>query len=219
VSSTPDRNDAPERRVRKGELTAERILDAAEESFAKRGFAATTMRDVAASVGIRIPSLYNHFEHKEALYAAVLERDLRPVLKALGENVSSEQGGHSNAREVVRTVMRIAAEHPRLAGLIQHEILTQGAHLTPMLRDWMLPILGRADESVEAELDSSRWDEDERRLIVLAMYNMTVGYFTIASFYKDLNGRDLLSEDMLEKQAGVLGDLIDMIFTAGRKTP
>ena len=177
------------------------------------------MRDVAASVGIRIPSLYNHFENKEALYAAVLERDLRPVLKALGENVSSEQGGHSNAREVVRAVMRIAAERPRLACLIQHEILTQGAHLTPMLRDWMLPILGQADESVEAELDSSRWDEDERRLIVLAMYNMTVGYFTIASFYKDLNGRDLLSEDMLEKQAGVLGDLIDMIFAAGRKTP
>jgi AcrR family transcriptional regulator len=177
------------------------------------------MRDVAASVGIRIPSLYNHFESKEALYAAVLERDLRPVLKALGENVSREQGEHSNAREVVWTVMRIAAEHPRLACLIQHEILTQGAHLTPMLRDWMLPILGQADESVEAELDSSRWDEDERRLIVLAMYNMTVGYFTIASFYKDLNGRDLLSDDMLEKQAGVLGDLIDMIFTAGRKAP
>jgi len=218
VSGTSNRDDAPARRARKGELTAERILDAAEESFAKRGFVATTMRDVAASVGIRIPSLYNHFENKEALYAAVLERDLRPVLKALGENVSREHGGRPSAREVVRTVMRIAADHPRLACLIQHEILTQGAHLTPMLRDWMLPILEQADESVEAELDSSRWDEDERRLIVLAMYNMTVGYFTIASFYEDLNGRDLLSEEMLEKQAGVLGDLVDLIFTAGRKT-
>ncbi|MCH7709746.1 MAG: helix-turn-helix transcriptional regulator, partial [Myxococcales bacterium] len=42
---------------RKGELTAERILDAAEVLFSERGYAGTTLRDVAASVGIRIPSL------------------------------------------------------------------------------------------------------------------------------------------------------------------
>ena len=64
---------------RKGEETAARILDAAEALFAERGYAGTTLRDVAAAVGIRNPSLYNHFPNKESLYAAVLERGIGPT--------------------------------------------------------------------------------------------------------------------------------------------
>ena len=40
-------------RHRKGKQTAERILDAAEELFAERGYAGTALRDVAAMVAVR----------------------------------------------------------------------------------------------------------------------------------------------------------------------
>ena len=53
-------------RHRKGKQTAERILDAAEELFAERGYAGTALRDVAAMVDLRTPSLYNHFPNKES---------------------------------------------------------------------------------------------------------------------------------------------------------
>ena len=43
----------------------------------------------ADRVGIRIPSLYNHFANKESLYAAVLERGMTPVLEVLSESVES----------------------------------------------------------------------------------------------------------------------------------
>ena len=54
--------------------TAQRILDAAEDLFAEKGYSATSLGDVADRVGIRSPSLYNHFRNKEALYQSVLER-------------------------------------------------------------------------------------------------------------------------------------------------
>ena len=54
--------------------TPDRILDAAEDLFAENGYSATSLADVADRVGIRSPSLYNHFKNKEALYQAVLER-------------------------------------------------------------------------------------------------------------------------------------------------
>ena len=61
MSLTPDLTPASERRAptARGERTRERILDAAEEIFAERGFAGATLRDVAAAVGVRNPSLYN----------------------------------------------------------------------------------------------------------------------------------------------------------------
>jgi len=53
--------------------TRDRILDAALDLFATQGYAATSMRQIAAAVGIRAPSLYNHFGGKAALLAALIE--------------------------------------------------------------------------------------------------------------------------------------------------
>ena len=211
-STTPTRD--VHRKSRKGELTAERILDAAEELFAERGYAGTSLRDVATAVGIRIPSLYNHFESKEALYAAVFERDLRPVLRALSDTAVPGRDAGEPSRELVATVMRVMAAHPRLPSLIQHETLTGGEHLTPTLRSWLVPLFKRGDELVEVGPGGSQWDRDELSLLVLAMYHVIVGYFTIAPLYKLLDGRDLLSEKMLEKQTRVFGDLVELVFGA-----
>ena len=63
----------------KGEKTAGRIMDVAERLFARNGYAATTLREIAQEAGLREPGLYNHFANKEALYGAVLERSLRPM--------------------------------------------------------------------------------------------------------------------------------------------
>jgi AcrR family transcriptional regulator len=50
-----------------GRSTRERILDAAEARFADKGFGATALGEIAEDVGIRTPSLYKHFDGKQAL--------------------------------------------------------------------------------------------------------------------------------------------------------
>lgn len=52
----------------------EQILRAATEAFARTGFAATSLDDVAAESGVTKMVLYTHFESKTALYRAVLDR-------------------------------------------------------------------------------------------------------------------------------------------------
>jgi AcrR family transcriptional regulator len=49
------------------------ILRAAAAAFAERGFADTSMDDVAGAAGITRLIVYRHFDSKEALYAAVLQ--------------------------------------------------------------------------------------------------------------------------------------------------
>jgi TetR/AcrR family transcriptional regulator, transcriptional repressor for nem operon len=51
-------------------------LEAALECFWQRGYKATSMRELAASMGLTAPSLYNAFGDKQALYARALERYL-----------------------------------------------------------------------------------------------------------------------------------------------
>ena len=196
----------------KGERTAERILDAAEALFAERGYAGTALRDVASEVGLRTPSLYNHFESKDSLYAAVLERGIRPVFEVLSEVVEVRQGADRDLGRLVERVMALVAKHPNVPKLIQHETLAGGRRLTPMLQAWIQPVFERAQEMVETSSAASRWQPDQFPLLVLAMYHVFVGYFNIASLYRDMNGQDLLAEEALVKQERFFADLVEALF-------
>lgn len=51
----------------------DRILEAALELFATQGYAGASMREIANAVGMRAPSLYNHFKGKEAILTALID--------------------------------------------------------------------------------------------------------------------------------------------------
>jgi TetR/AcrR family transcriptional regulator, cholesterol catabolism regulator len=63
-------------RLRRGIRTREQILNAAIDLFGSRGFAATSMKDLASAAGVRAPAFYNHFSSKERILAAALVRTL-----------------------------------------------------------------------------------------------------------------------------------------------
>jgi AcrR family transcriptional regulator len=75
--------DQPQRRKRAdGELSRERILDAATEIAAERGYEGTSIALVSAKCGLPASSIYWHFKNKDDLIAAVIERSFGGWLKA-----------------------------------------------------------------------------------------------------------------------------------------
>lgn len=82
----------------------ERVLAAAERLFAQRGYAAVTLRDIAAAVGIRHTSLYHHVPGgKEELFVEVTARNLRRHKAGLQQAIVQ-------AAPDVRARLRAAAE-------------------------------------------------------------------------------------------------------------
>jgi AcrR family transcriptional regulator len=67
MSALPNRDRRAERR----EATRREILDAAWEIARQEGLSAVTLREVAARIGMRSPSLYSHFDAKNAIYDAM----------------------------------------------------------------------------------------------------------------------------------------------------
>src|SRR5512143_3869012 len=59
--------------------TQTRILNAAEQLLAERGFAACSLRAVTAAAGVNLGAVNYHFRSKEALIQAVYARRLQPL--------------------------------------------------------------------------------------------------------------------------------------------
>lgn len=201
----------PTLRTARGERTRERILDAAEALFADHGFAGTALRDVAAAVGLRTPSLYNHFESKDELYAAVLERGIRPVIELLAGFVG-RRGADGMHRELLEEVVKLLGARPNLLRLVQFETLTGGARLTPALREWMSTAFERAAELLHDDPGAKPWPDEQLPLLVLAMYHVVIGYFTIAPFYRELSGEDLTAPEALTRQTEFLYELVGRLL-------
>lgn len=72
IRATARTQGALARGASKSERTRVRILDAAALCFQRRGFAAVTLKDIAAAAEMQAGSLYYHFDTKEALVEAVL---------------------------------------------------------------------------------------------------------------------------------------------------
>lgn len=64
----------------------EQILSAATRAFARGGFAATGLDDVAAEAGITRVLLYRHFDSKTDLYRAALDRACQRLTETVGED-------------------------------------------------------------------------------------------------------------------------------------
>tara|TARA_R110000823_G_scaffold119998_5_gene244298 strand:- start:25623 stop:26249 length:627 start_codon:yes stop_codon:yes gene_type:complete len=190
--------------------TADRILDAAEDLFAEKGYSATSLGDVADRVGIRSPSLYNHFKNKEALYQAVLERLLTEFSAPLAE---LENGPVTNQRVFfwLETIVRQHHANPNLARLLQHAALSGGPH-TGELIDRLFRPMFEPRTKIEGASISLFENTGLQPWAVMAFNNLVMSYVTMAPMYSDLLGVDPFSEAALEKQLSLIKTLLRAVF-------
>jgi TetR/AcrR family transcriptional regulator len=191
--------------------TRERILDVAEALFAARGFAGTSMREIAGAADLTAASLYNHFDGKEALYAAVLERGIRPLVELMQQRAGREPGAETSA-ELVREVMEHLRTRPHLPRLIQLEVLTGSANLTRLARDWVRPLLEYG--VAEMKREPAPWDPDEYPLLIAAWIHLLIGHFTMAPIFREALDEDPLAPRQLERQTRFLQKLARILASA-----
>ncbi len=184
---------------RGGAVTAERILDVAERLFGERGYAGTGLRAIAAEVGIQNPSLYKHFASKAALYDAVIERAMHPIL---GEFWDSED-------EVERVMLHLA-EHPQVAKLLLRETTSGPDAARPGVVRWPTALVERTEKG---HPDLPGLAPDAIPLRVLALCHLVSAYFSSAATYRTLTGRDPHSSQGLEEQTRIVAAVAEALFS------
>jgi AcrR family transcriptional regulator len=81
MTALPNRDRRAERR----EATRREILDAAWDIARRDGIAAVTLREIADRIGMRPPSLYSHFDSKNAVYDEMFAESWRACVQVFDE--------------------------------------------------------------------------------------------------------------------------------------
>src|SRR5262245_65659592 len=102
------------------QASRDKILDRAEELFARRGFAGIGLAEVAEQVGLSKSSLFHHFPSKAQLYAAVMARILDRIESELMRSLAAGGGPVARLERWLEVVADVLRAHPPYARLPPH---------------------------------------------------------------------------------------------------
>ena len=143
------RSRTPKSRSEQREATRERIVAAALEAFAEKGFHGASTRDIAQRARTNQGLITYHFRSKDELWQAAADRIFGMLAKRMTERLSplASEDPRERAREAIRTYVRFAAAHPELFRLMVDEGKNSArrmrwlvdTHLKPRYEQFMRP--------------------------------------------------------------------------------
>jgi AcrR family transcriptional regulator len=101
--------------ARRTEVAADRILDAANDLFAKQEAATVGMNEIASTAGCSRATLYRYFENREALYTAYVHRESYRLYHEMTEQIMSVVDPRDRLIEGMITSLRNVRKSPALS--------------------------------------------------------------------------------------------------------
>jgi TetR/AcrR family transcriptional regulator len=191
--------------------TSDRILDAALASFGTRGYEATSLDALASSLEVAKQTILYWFPSKEALLEAVIARSAGELAVAMQTALDGAGAGWERVEAVVRSVFRLAARRPELLGLLR-ESARLGPPAATQMTVALQPLVERASNFLQAEMDLGHMRRHDPHLLLLAIYSTVIGMVTEVEVLRAL-GEEPTARSLVRRRADVLTLLRSALLT------
>jgi len=137
------------------------ILEAAFEEFAKHGYAATRLEDVAKRVGVTKGTIYFYFETKERVFDEMIRHVSRPIFDEVTSFVAALEGPFGvRLRALLDFLFRFIAEE-RVGREVMRFLIAEGARFPDLVerhhREFLVPFLERLREMIAAGIKAGEF--------------------------------------------------------------
>jgi AcrR family transcriptional regulator len=169
----------------RGETQARRdqVLSAAEALFARYGYRGVGLREIAAQVGIRAPSLFKHFPSKKALYNAVL-LNIFARLTEVTKRLEGEGAHEKRLQDFLSGYVDLVAADPHLAPLLFREIMERPEAMEPITRGKAFVIYRRLDSFLRDAARAGDFHDVDRFNFQIALTGAILYYGIAARPYQ-----------------------------------
>lgn len=198
-----------------GENLETRIIKAARALFVEKGYAETSMSDIALRVGINRPVLHYYFRTKERMFQAVFGDIVLSVVPVVMDIIRQrEKSVTERVTEVVEAYYALFLSNPRLPMFVIREMNRDATCLLRTAEQLGLPEkLGAILDHLHQEMQTGRLRNVPPRFLFFNLY----GLLTIPFLTQDLTHSLFLEqgerfEEMLEKwKPYVISQLVGLL--------
>lgn len=202
--------ETPTARQRQREQTRAQILDAAIDSFARAGYEAASLADIANSAGVKKALVQYHFSTKEKLWQASAYRVWEQRNAAMAESLASADDAEplESMRRGFVALIEFSLEKPQWLWFMFHEAAVGGDRQSWLLENCM----GRDYQMGETFVREFQAHGLIRRGPPLHLLHLISGALTynllVAPMTLRATGLDLTSREAIDEQVALLQDLL-----------
>ena len=186
----------PKGRIR--QLNEENILRAAEEVFARAGFAGARTSEIAAKAGVPKPNLHYYFKSKRALYRAVLDNILRLWL---GETdiIREDVDPRLALEQYLRAKMRFSRLYPNASKVFANEIIHGAGEIGPYLKSELRQLVNAKTRVFEHWMRAGRMVPLDPRHLFFQIWAVTQTYADFDAQVRAVLGVSALSDAQFKR--------------------
>lgn len=173
----------------------DQILDAAQKLLACNGYAGLSMRELAAKSGVAKATIYHHFQDKDALFYATLERDMARVHERLVTAANQETGAVAKISAVIRVYVSLMRERRTVLISVLHELSRKAGDLCTFIyerRSHYFTTIGTILEEGVADGTFRPLNVEQTSLALIGMIN---AYMIFSSHEEALDDESATAKD------------------------
>ena len=190
----------------------EKILEAADELFGELGFDAATTREIAERSGVNKALIHYHFQSKEELLEAVLDRYYERLREVVEKALEKPGDARQRLARLVDAYVDFLSRNRNFSRIVQRE--SSGGPRQKRIQGHLEPMFKLAVDMLHHEFPATRKGTTEAHQLLVSFYGVIVTYFTYSEILGGLIDKDPLSPRELAKRKRHLHWMLDVVLDA-----
>ena len=195
------------KRKQQAEEARARIIAAALTLFASRGFEGASMPQIAKLANASVPLLVYHFQNKESLWEATIEKSVDQFDDRLNNLIQQKDSATETLRQIIIALVQASTEFPEF-----HRLMLLESHEDTPRLDWLCHRFAKKHHKTMIKIVKNAQQEgtvcmvDPERLL-----HAIVGMATISSQaaeFKKISRKNLFSDAEIKKTIATIEQLV-----------
>ena len=169
----------------------EQILKVAEEVFLDKGYAMTSMAEIAKRVGCNQALIHYYFRTKEKLFGHIFEKKFASFMSVVFEQGNKFHSFKEKLRAIVTGHLRVVAENPKLPFLLVSEVTVNAERYSPVietLKNKIASLAREFDEELKREYEVGNIREIGAFDLLIRILSLNVFIFLAQPLYSRVIG-------------------------------
>lgn len=187
------------------------IIYHARRLFAEKGYAGTSMRDIAHSASINLSLIYYYFSNKEELFISILEDGFLALDQVIVSELDQTTDAISSIRQFIKIFVSHTLKNNCHARIVQQEMLLHnGTYFKTIAKKHPLSYLSRLEKILQKGMEDGLLKECDYRLIYFNLLGMMIYYVLAKPIVLDKMGKEDYDLNLIDQ---IVEHIMKLFFT------